>query len=47
VDDRDGIAVRLDAAMERSIADYADPWQSEAARPATANQFAAPIPVAG
>jgi nitrite reductase (NADH) large subunit len=47
VDDRDGIAARLDAAMDRSIADYVDPWQSEAARPATANQFAAPIPVAG
>ena len=46
VDDRDGIAARLDADMQRSIDDYVEPWQTEAARPATANQFAAPIAVA-
>ena len=46
VDDRDGIAARLDAEMQRSIDDYVEPWQTEAASPATANQFAAPIGVA-
>jgi len=46
VDDRDGIAARLDAEMQRSIDDYVEPWQTEAARPVTANQFAAPIAVA-
>ena len=45
VDDRDGIAARLDAEMQRSIDDYVEPWQSEAHAPATANQFAAPIAV--
>ena len=43
VDDRDGIAARLDAEMQRSIDDYVEPWQTEAAAPVTANQFAAPI----
>jgi nitrite reductase (NADH) large subunit len=46
VDDRDGIAARLDAAIQASIDDYIEPWQSEAVEPATANQFAAPIAVA-
>ena len=46
VDDRDGIAARLDAEMQRSIDAYVEPWQTEAAHPATANQFAAPIAVA-
>lgn len=46
VEDRDGIAAHLDAEMQRSIDDYVEPWQTEAARPATANQFAAPIGVA-
>jgi nitrite reductase (NADH) large subunit len=45
VDDRDGIAARLDAEMQRSIDAYVEPWQSEAVDPATANQFAAPIAV--
>ena len=45
VDDRDGIAARLDAEMQRSIDDYVEPWQTEAAAPVTANQFAAPIAV--
>jgi nitrite reductase (NADH) large subunit len=47
VDDRDGIAARLDAEMERSIAAYTDPWQAEAANPAHANQFSAPFAVSG
>ncbi len=46
IDDRDGIAARLDAAIQASIDDYVEPWQTEAAAPATANQFAAPIAVA-
>ena len=37
------IVSRLDAEMQRSIDDYVEPWQTEATRPATANQFAAPI----
>lgn len=39
VDDSEGIAARLDADMQRAIDDYVDPWQAEAAQPATANQF--------
>ena len=46
VDDRDGIAAGLDAAMARAVEDYVDPWQSEAAEPATVNQFAGPVAVA-
>jgi nitrite reductase (NADH) large subunit len=44
VDDTDGIAAELDAAMEASTAAVRDPWLERAA-PKTANQFAAPIPV--
>jgi nitrite reductase (NADH) large subunit len=44
VDDSDGIAAALDAAMEASTAAVRDPWL-ERAKPKTANQFAAPIPV--
>ena len=46
VDDRDGIAARLDAQMQRSVDEYVEPWQTDAELPATANQFAAPIAVA-
>jgi nitrite reductase (NADH) large subunit len=45
VDDADGIAARLDAAMEESVAAYRDPWE-EAAAPATANQFRTMLPMA-
>ena len=38
VDDADGIADRLDAAMQASVDAYVDPWQ-EGQRPATTNQF--------
>jgi nitrite reductase (NADH) large subunit len=44
VDDREGIAARLDAAIEASIASYRDPWK-EAYAPATANQFVSTLPV--
>ena len=44
VDDSEGIAAALDAAMEASTAAVRDPWL-ERAKPATPNQFAAPIPV--
>jgi nitrite reductase (NADH) large subunit len=44
VDDSDGIAQALDAAMEAATAAVRDPWLERAA-PATPNQFAAPIPV--
>ena len=38
VEDRDGDAERLDAAIQSSVEAYRDPWQ-EAAAPVTANQF--------
>ena len=44
VEDSEGIAEALDAAMEASTAAVRDPWL-ERAKPAAANQFAAPIPV--
>jgi nitrite reductase (NADH) large subunit len=43
VDDADGIAADLDAAMAVSVAAAVDPWK-EAAAPKTANQFASLIP---
>ena len=39
VDDRDGDAARLDAAIQDANAAYSDPWL-EAVQPATPNQFA-------
>jgi nitrite reductase (NADH) large subunit len=42
--DSEGIAARLDEAMERSVASYRDPWQ-EALAPATPNQFASVLPI--
>jgi nitrite reductase (NADH) large subunit len=44
VDDSDGIAEGLDAAMEASTAATADVWKERAA-PKTQNQFASLIPV--
>jgi nitrite reductase (NADH) large subunit len=44
VDDVDGVAEELDAAMEASVAATKDPWK-EGAEPATENQFASLIPV--
>ena len=38
VEDRDGIAARLDAAMQASVDAYRDPWL-EATEPATPDQF--------
>jgi nitrite reductase (NADH) large subunit len=43
VDDSDGIAATLDAAMQSSVDGAYDPWK-EATAPKTANQFAALIP---
>jgi nitrite reductase (NADH) large subunit len=43
VDDADGIAADLDAAMEASCAAAYDPWR-EAYAPKTANQFTSLIP---
>jgi nitrite reductase (NADH) large subunit len=42
VEDADGIAAELDAAMEAATASVRDPWL-ERAKPKTPNQFAAPI----
>jgi nitrite reductase (NADH) large subunit len=44
IDDSDGIAAALDAAMEAATASVRDPWLERGA-PKTANQFAAPIAV--
>ncbi len=46
VDDCDGIAGALDAAMDASCAAVKDPWKERAA-PKTENQFASLIPVEG
>jgi nitrite reductase (NADH) large subunit len=45
VDDSEGIAAALDAAMQASVAAAYDPWK-EATAPKTANQFATLIPAA-
>jgi nitrite reductase (NADH) large subunit len=45
VDDSEGIAKELDAAMQASVEAAYDPWK-EATAPKTANQFAALIPAA-
>jgi nitrite reductase (NADH) large subunit len=44
VEDTDGIAADLDAAMDRSVAAYRDPWK-EAAAPATPGQFRTALPL--
>jgi nitrite reductase (NADH) large subunit len=44
IDDSEGIGAALDAALERAVAAYRDPWL-EAQAPATPNQFRATLPV--
>ncbi len=44
VEDSEGIAARLDAEIQASVAAYKDPWR-EAYAPATANQFVNLLPV--
>jgi len=44
VDDSDGIAADLDAAMEAAIGSYRDPWR-ERAEPATPGQFRTSLPL--
>jgi nitrite reductase (NADH) large subunit len=44
VEDSEGIAARLDAAIQASVDAYVDPWL-EANKPATANQFRTLLPV--
>jgi nitrite reductase (NADH) large subunit len=44
VDDVDGIAAELDAAMEASVGAYRDPWK-ERAEPATPGQFRTSLPL--
>ena len=44
VEDSEGIAARLDAAMQATVDAYVDPWL-EADRPATANQFVSTLPM--
>ena len=44
VDDSEGIADRLDAAMQATVEAYVDPWL-EADAPATANQFVSTLPM--
>jgi nitrite reductase (NADH) large subunit len=44
IDDSEGIAERLDAAMQRSVDAYRDPWK-EGETPATVNQFRQQLPI--
>jgi nitrite reductase (NADH) large subunit len=44
LDDSDGIAADLDAAMAASVAAYRDPWQ-ERREPATPGQFRTSLPL--
>ena len=44
VEDSDGIAADLDAAMDASVAPYRDPWR-ERAEPATPGQFRTALPL--
>jgi len=46
VEDSEGMAARLDAAIQEAVDAYVDPWQ-EAVKPATANQFVSVLPIAG
>jgi nitrite reductase (NADH) large subunit len=46
VEDREGIAARLDADIQASVDAYVDPWQ-EAETPATQNQFATTLQAVG
>jgi len=45
IEDSEGIAARLDAAIQASVDAYVDPWE-EASKPYTANQFLTLLPVA-
>jgi len=44
VEDSEGIAAQLDAAIQATVVSYKDPWK-EAYTPATANQFSSTLPV--
>jgi nitrite reductase (NADH) large subunit len=44
VEDTDGIAADLDAAMDSSVAAYRDPWKERSA-PATPGQFRTSLPL--
>jgi nitrite reductase (NADH) large subunit len=44
IEDSEGIAERLDAALQKSVDGYADPWR-EAVAPKTPNQFASLLPI--
>ncbi|MCW3061187.1 MAG: Nitrite reductase large subunit [Capsulimonas sp.] len=44
VNDSEGIAARLDAAMQKSVDDYVDPWL-EAEQPVSPNQFVTTLPM--
>jgi nitrite reductase (NADH) large subunit len=44
VDDSEGIAARLDQALQEAVAAYRDPWK-EAYAPATPNQFSSLLPI--
>jgi nitrite reductase (NADH) large subunit len=46
VDDAEGIAERLDAAIQASVDAYTDPWE-ESVEPATVNQFASTLVAQG
>ena len=44
IDDSEGIGARLDAAMQKSVDAYVDPWR-EAYTPKTINQFTTTLPI--
>lgn len=44
VEDREGIGERLDAAMQKAVEAYRDPWQ-DGAHPVTPGQFASSLPL--
>jgi nitrite reductase (NADH) large subunit len=46
VEDSEGIAERLDSAIQAAVESYKDPWQ-EAHQPATSNQFVSTLPMVG
>ncbi|MGY1814994.1 nitrite reductase large subunit NirB [Blastococcus sp. SYSU D00820] len=45
LEDSEGIVADLDAALQRSIDAYTDPWQQDGGRPATPGQFRPALPL--
>jgi nitrite reductase (NADH) large subunit len=45
LEDSEGIVLHLEAAMQRSIDAYVDPWGQDGASPATPGQFRTALPL--